>query len=241
MENIITNSNEIITEIKNNPTKDWGKLPKVSDLFTIDPFYNIEQYNEAITALLNNGKQYVEWISTLPGYYWYLDVQGEKPLMMNYQEIDKTTWHKTVSKTLPVKAGDLVILKRREAYKQNIGIYINNDWLNIAKKHRSIVFNYNNREQLFRLSLDYGRIYPLGWYYGGSLKLAISFNPKIMNSIPMNNILLDFPKHTKDGALEIAINYKALRQRDKIFKWMETPYFENGKFYPVYPKTNLKI
>jgi hypothetical protein len=239
MENI-TNNTETIIEA-NSPVKDFSKLPNLTNLFTIDPYITIERYNESVTALQNNGHNYLEWISTLPPYNFYIDVKGEKPLMINFNEINKTEWQKCVSKTLPVKAGDYVILKRREAYKQNIGVYINNDWLKIAKNKKSIVFNYNNKEQLMKLSMDYGRIYPLGWYYGGSLKLAISFNPLIKNSMPMSAVMLEFNPHKQDGALEVAINYKVLRQRDKIFKWMETPYFQDGKFYPVYPKTNLKI
>ena len=47
--------NEIITEA----------LPAQNTFFTIDPYSSINDYNEAINALENNGISYSEWISLM--------------------------------------------------------------------------------------------------------------------------------------------------------------------------------
>ncbi len=216
-------------------------LPKRSDIITIDPYTSIDSYNEALSALDNNKIKYKEWISTLTPYLFYISIDnGQKPIMINYDIISSTDWTKVVSKVQPLISNDIYQLYRRPDKNKQIGWYINNDVFRRAKKVNTVIFNYMNKEQLFNLSKTYGRIYPLGKYMNGRYKLAIAFDTEIKNIVLPNDIMLEMGKH-KDGMLEAAINYKVLRNQDKIEKWSMTPYFENGKFYPTSPMSPIKI
>lgn len=216
-------------------------LPKRNDIFTIDPFTSISQYNEALHALENNKIGYREWISTFTPYDFYLSTNGgEKPIMVNYDTIGRTEWIKVVSKVQPLTTNDVYLLYRRPDKQKNIDLYINNDVFRKAKKSNNIVFDYKNKEQLGSLSKSYGPIYPLGHYMNGRHKLAISFNKNIKNVLMPSDILLEIGSH-KDGELEVQINYKIFRNQDKLEKWSKTPYFDNGKFHPISPTSPLKI
>ena len=214
---------------------------KVSDLVTIDPFYSISQYNEALHALENNGVQYQEWISTLSPYNFYLDLDGDKPIMMNYEQSTRTNWIKLVSKVQPLVNNDEVLLYRRGNKISDIKDYINNDvFAKALKAEKTIVFNYQNREQLLSLSKSYGAIYPIGKYLKGAKRLAICFDAKIKNVVNPSDIELEMGKQ-RLGQLEMAINYEVLRNRDKVVKWVKTPHFRNGKLLQPSPVSPLKF
>jgi hypothetical protein len=217
-----------------------AKLPNKNTFFTIDPFVSVASYNEALQALENNKIDYTEYISLYKNRNWYLSLENnQRPIMINYTEMDSTEWTKVVSKTKPLKTNHIYLLYRRSE-KSDIGRYVENDWLKIAKKSTSVVFKIDNKEELFRLSKVYGKIYPLGVYFSNSMRLAICFNPGIKNALPPTRILLEKGPH-KTGELELAINYKVLRNQDKIVKYMETPYWSQGKFYQTSPVSPLKI
>ena len=235
MENIIQ---EAIPSNKKN-TQKMG-LPKKNTFFTIDPYVSVAEYNQALQALANNGIEYTEFISVFGEYNWYLSLEkDQRPIMMNYDNMDNTTWTKVVSKTKPLKSNDIYLLYRR-GDRSNIAKYVENDVFKKARKENSVVFRIKNKEELFQFSKLYGTIYPLGVYFNGSIKLAVCFNTEIKNSLTPDRILLEMGPH-KVGELEIKINYKVLRNQDKIQKWTLTPYFKNGKFYPTSPQSPLKI
>jgi len=215
-------------------------LPKQNTFFTIDPYTSILQYNESLQALQNNGIDYTEYISLLAPRNWYLSIEkNQRPIMINYDNIDGTNWTKLVSKTKPLTANDIYLLYRR-GKKSDIGDYIENDWLRTARKKDSIVFIIKNKEETLKLSKMYGIIYPIGVYLNGGIKLAICFNKEIKNSITPDRIKLEMGPHNI-GDLEVKINYKILRNQDKIQKWTRTPYFKDGKFYPTSPMSPLKM
>jgi hypothetical protein len=215
-------------------------LPKKNTFFTIDPYTSVEQYNEAIQALSNNNIKYTEFISLLGNYNWFLSLEdNQRPIMMNYDNLNNTEWTKLLSKTKPLRTNDIYLLYRR-GDKSEIAKYVENDWLKEARRKKSIVFKVKNKEDFIQLSKVYGRIYPLGVYFNGSIKLAICFDTSIKNSLTQNRILLEMGPH-KLGELELKINHKVLRNQDKIIKYTQTPYYENGKFYPTNPMSPLKI
>jgi len=239
MENISENT-QISEAIDTSKKSQKIGLPKYNTFFTIDPYVTIPEYNQALQALENNGIEYTEFISVLGNRYWYLSLENnQRPIMMNYDEMDRTTWTKVVSKTKPLSSNDIYLLYRRTGVK-DIDRYIENDWLKISKKSKSIVFTIRSKEELFTLSKSYGPIYPLGVYINGSLKLAICFNPEIKNAITPDRIKLEMGPH-KTGLLELEINKKVLRYQDKLVKWTRTPYFDKGKFHPTSPMSPLKI
>lgn len=217
------------------------KFVTQGDLFTIDPYTSIESYNESLSALDNNNISYTEWISTLAPYKFYLNLGGTHPVMINYDIIDKTDWKFLVSKVQPLRTNDEVLLYRRSSRKNNIRVYINNDAFERAMKaDKTLIFRYDNKEELLQLSNSYGLIYPLGKYINNNMKLAMCFDAQIKNVIPPNHVMLEIGKH-RVGELEAQINWKVLRNQDKITKWVLTPKFKDGKFFPTSPKSPLRI
>jgi hypothetical protein len=215
-------------------------IPKSNTFFTIDPYVSIAEYNQSLQALENNNIAYTEFISVFGNFNWYLSLdKNQKPIMINYDSMDKTTWTKVLSKVKPLTSNDMYLLYRR-GEKANIARYVENDVFKEAKNKKSIVFTLKSKEELFELSKTYGKIYPLGVYYNGSIKLGISFNTEIKNGLIPSRIKLEMGPH-KTGELEIAINNKVLRYQDKIIKWTKTPYFKDGKFFPTTPQSPLKI
>jgi len=217
-------------------------LPKTSSVFTIDPYTDLDTYNQSLMALDNNKIDYAEWISTINPFNFYLSLEkSQYPIMINYDIITKTEWKNVVSKVKPLRNNDIYVLYRRLDKTSNIGPWINNDVFRRAfKSSTNIIFQGRNKEQIMNLSKSYGPIYPLGSYINGSKRLFICFNSEIKNMISPQDILLEMGKH-KTGALELAINYKVLRNQDKIEKWTDTPKFENGKYYPTSPTSPLKM
>jgi len=218
-----------------------GKLVQRNDLLTIDPYYDISDYNEALHALENNGIKYREYVSVMTPYNFYLELK-EKPIMMNYNMIDSTQWKYLVSKVQPLKQNDEVKLYRRTNKQSNVTDYVNNDAFNRSmKEDYTIIFHYANKEELIRLSRAFGLIYPLGKYINGSKHLAMAFNAQIKNGLQTNNVLLEKKGKQKVGHLEAEINYKVLRNQDKIEKWSMTPKFKDGRYFPTSPMSPLKV
>lgn len=212
----------------------------LNNLITIDPFYSISAYNEALQALENNNIEYNEWISIKTGFEFYINLP-QKPIMVNYEPINKNTWERTVAKVQPLTTNDEVLLYRRGDAVSEVRKYVNNDVFEKAlKSDNTIVFDYKNREQLLQLSKSYGTIYPLGKYLKGAKRLAICFDSSIKNVLAPSDIELEMGKH-KLGELELKINNKVLRRQDKILKWVKTPAYKNGKFFQTSPVSPLKF
>ena len=221
-----------------NEAFSW-KIPKIQDFFTIDPYTKPVEYNQALMALENNKIEYSEWISLIGNYNWYLTLEnGQKPIMINYDQLSPTDWKFVVSKVKPLAPSDEYMLYRR-GEKKDIARYVENDVFRMARNKNSVVFSIRNKEELFQLSKVYGIIFPLGVYYN-STKLAICFNPEIKSAIEPSRVLLEKGKHSV-GALELDINWKILRNRDKIVKFVRTPYWKDGKFYQTSPASPLRI
>jgi hypothetical protein len=159
--------------------------------------------------------------------------------MINYDKIDQTNWINLIRKTKPIRANDIYQLYRR-GQKSDIERYITNDWIKIASKSNSVIFRIKNKEELYMLSKSYGRIYPLGVYFNGSIRLGICFDTSIKNALTPDRILLEMGPH-KIGKLELEINRKILRNQDKLIKYTMTPYWQDGKFHPTNPMSPLKM
>jgi len=221
---------EIITEA----------IPKRETFFTIDPYVSINEYNQSLQALENNKIKYTEFIALIGDFNWFLSLENnQKPIMINYDLMSGTEWKNAVSKVKPLTPNDIYLLYRRIG-KKEIARYVENDVFKKAKKSNNIVFKIKNKEEMINLSKLYGEIYPLGVYLNGSIRLGICFNPEIKNSITPDRILLEMGTH-KTGELEKTINFKILRNQDKIIKYTKTPYWKNGKFIPTSPMSPLRI
>ena len=217
-------------------------IENISEIFSIDPFYDVNQYNESLQALANNNIKYEEFILLKNPYNFYLRLENKKlPVMLNYEMISRNRWMNLVTKVKPLVPKDILKLYRFNKNISSLKDYVNNDaFAEALKSKRTIIFNYKNREQLMNLSKSYGKIYILGKYINNKHRLAMCFNPEIKNVLMPNDMLLDIKEH-KLGELELKINNFILKNKEKIIKYSQTPYFENGKYIPTSPASPIKV
>jgi len=217
-------------------------IENINEIFTIDPFYDVNHYNESLQALENNKVKYEEFILLRTPYSFYLRLENKiKPSMLNYENVTKSRWNSLLTKVRPLVPRDILKLYRFNKNLSSIKDYINNDAFNEAlKSKRTIIFQYKNQEQLLNLSKTYGKIYILGKYINNRYRLAMCFDPNIKNVLFPKSILIDMKEH-KLGELELEINNKILNNREKIIKWTQTPYFLNGVYNRTNPTSPIKI
>jgi len=216
-------------------------INNLKEIFTIDPFYDNNIYNESLQALKNNKIKYEEFILLKNPYNFYLRLEDKKlPVMLNYEMISRSRWEFLVTKVRPLVPRDILKLYRFNRSVSSIKEYINNDVFSEALKSKTtIVFNYKNREQLTNLSKKYGKIYIIGKYYN-TFRLAVCFNPEIKNVLLPNDVLITQGEH-KLGELELNINKNILKSKEKIIKYTSTPYFKDGNFFPTSPVSPIKV
>lgn len=199
---------------------------------TIDPFMSIKEYSNVITALNNNNVKYNEFISTKPPYNWYINL-NELPIMVNYDIGTPNDNRFLVSKVKPLRPNEFYKLKRRETdgtSQASLEKFIYNDAFKDVKNKYAICFRYKSNVELQELTRKLGiRVYKLGTYRGR--QLAIGYNKYIKGEITPEYIVMEkLPKEMNNiGEFEMMINYKWLNSKDKIIKYTQTPYVENGK------------
>lgn len=202
---------------------------------TLDPYYNISEYTEAIEALKNNRIEYYEYVNTKPPYNWYINVDI-LPIFMNYDIATKNQERFLVSKTRHLFPNEEYLLKRRETDGSGIASvkkFITNDVFTEDIKY-ALCFRYKSIVELQDITRKLNtRIYILGNYRGWNL--AMTFNKYIKGEIPPDFVVLEKLENelTGLGEFERAINYKGLKKMDTVKKYTATTYIENGKIYPI--------
>ena len=209
--------------------------PETSKMFiTIDPYYDVERYNESLQALMNNGVKFEEYISTRTPYNWYLKLDTA-PIMMNYDILTKDIKKFLVRKTLPLQTNDEIKLFRRNQYFSH---YTSNDALSTFKDY-GVFFTLKNSESVIGLS----KKIPLKiWYFGRYYNNR--YNVYFCNSPLVKTFLVETDTKIKDiNSLECELNYKIFLGKDFLKKYTETPYYLEGQFYKpsVTNGLNLKL
>jgi len=202
---------------------------------TIDPYYSVTEYSEAIEALKNNDIEYYEYINVKPPYNWYINTDS-LPVFMNYDIITQNQERFLVQKTTPLFANEEYLLKRRETDGSGLAAvkkFILNDVFteNIGY---ALCFRYKSRVELQDITRKLKtRVYLLGTYKGW--KLAITFNKYIKGEIPPDFIVQEKQENELNGLgeFELMINYKGLKKKDTIRKYTATAYIDNGKVHPI--------
>lgn len=212
--------------------------------YTLDPYYNTKFYNEAKEALKNNNIKFSEFLDIKTPYNWYYKLEdGTKPIMVNYDEKEKSRFF--IRKVQALRPNEEYILQRRtDDSGSNITKYIYNDAFKDVVDY-GIFFNIKNKEELLRISKEYpGKIYYLGKYYDNKFKVCLCNNKMIKNYIEPSQILLEkTPEMKEPGRFEADFNYLVLKLKDYIVKYTETIYALNGTIVrpKVYDSTNTKI
>lgn len=213
-------------------------------LITIDNYYDINFYNQCLTALKNNGVPFREYISITGFYNWYIDIP-RKPIMLNYDICPKSEGRYVISKVQTLNSdSEYKYFRRLDSHHHFIEKYILNDvWEDIKNKEAWLI-KVNSKKELLTLSkIDVNnKIWYLGRYLDGRIKLAIISSPIMRMLIPRENVLLEKKNSDKIERFESEINYRVLMEKERLVKFDKTPYFINDRFnLPLYYNDDDKI
>ena len=212
--------------------------------YTLDSYYNVKFYNETKEALKNNQIKFSEFLDIKAPYnWWYKLPEGLKPIMINYDEKEKSRFF--VRKVQTLRPNEEYVLQRRENDTgANITKYIYNDAFRDCSEY-GIFFHIKSKDELLKISKDFpGKIYYLGKYYDNKYKVCLCDNVLIKNYINPSQILLEkTPDMKEPGRFEADFNYYVLKLKDYIVKYTETIYALNGSIVrpKIYDSTNAKI
>jgi hypothetical protein len=199
---------------------------------TIDPYYNVEFYNECLQALKNNNVDFNEYISTKAPYYFYIEVE-DKPLFINYDVAPKAAERWLVSLVKPLRSNDEYTYLRRDNIQRLEAVKhysYTTPFKAIDSSKQGVIFTAT-KEEVMRVSREYKRkIWFMGRYFNRKYVIFATDNLMIKNFIPSENILAE---GSNPIDIETQINYKVFQGKDRLTKYSETPYVENGNFYPV--------
>lgn len=204
-------------------------------LITIDPFYDVQFYNNCREALKNNGVAFKEYVSTKAPYNFYFEVD-KPPTFINYEVAPDAYSRHLISLVTPLRSNDEYLLLRRESFvnKQAVDHYGVNDALQSANVTKEGVFFTSSKEEVLRISREFPRkIYFMGRYYDKRYKLFFSDSLLIKNYLLPKQILVQ-SKDVKDVTeLEKELNYRVFMEKDRLEKLSTTPYVINGGYYPA--------
>lgn len=202
---------------------------------TIDPYYDVEFYNECLQALKNNNISYKEYINIKSPFNWIIELD-EKPIMVNYDIVPPAQEKFLVNKVTPLTDNIEYTLFRRSKDKNNPNMdsFILNDVFKSCKNSKNgVLFNIRSRDHAHQLSKEFpDKIWYLGKYYNNKYRVCMSDNKMIKNFIDRDDILLEY-SGDNIYEFEAEFNWRVLRNKDMLVKYSQTPYFKNGKYHPV--------
>jgi len=213
-------------------------------MITIDPYYDVNFYNESLQAMINNNVEYKEYILAKTPYDFYIDTK-ELPIMINYDILTDSMQRFIVNKVQPATPADSYLLQRKGSYLGVKGLTyysLNKPMKKINDSEYACFFNLANRDQGIRLSKVLGPIIYFGKYYN-NIRVALTYNKMIKNYVEVSDILVEKTKNatqmelvekTKNATqMELDLNYNIFRLKDRLHKFTEQPYFKDGKYKPV--------
>lgn len=200
-------------------------------LITIDPYYDINFYNQCKQALKNNNVKFTEFVNIKQPYNWVFEVQ-EKPIMINYDEVSSKKF--LIPLVKPLRSNEQYLLYRRIDSQSKNGLlkYIENEPLKEARlSDYACFFNLKSVQEGERISKQYpGKIWYLGRYFGGRYRICLVSNNAIKAFVSQDRILLEKNPKADVGEFEQQLNYKVLLLKEQLNKYTETPYFLNGQY-----------
>lgn len=208
---------------------------------TFDPYYDVAKYNEFITAAKNNYITFVEYISVITPFNWYIEVDiNDVPRFLNYDLINTGIERYLVNRMRPRYPNEAVKLLRRQTDNpKDFEKFITPAPLIQAKDESYVCFfSLMNKELGVSVSKQLGNT-PI-WRLGSKTLrkgfVYMTFNPYIKGLIPSTSILMEKTSKgelNKPGELEQQLNYKVLVTEKIDGKGMELEYFQDGKFFPL--------
>lgn len=189
--------------------------------------YDITLYNEFLENLKNHNIPFYEYVN-IRDYRFYLETQ-DAPFILNYKEIQKSSRMFLVSKVKGVNSQDIYTYRRKKVSntKDNLDLCYNdayNYFLNKKSKYFYFI-HIPNKEKSELLSKDLGRLYFFGNYFNSKYKIYLTDNQYTTQFIDSEYILVGGEDLID---LEVRLNYEVLLLKDRIKKFSQTPYRENG-------------
>ena len=212
-------------------------------LISIDDYYDIDFYNDALMALEENGVQYSEHIlfqnSSIPKYCLNLP---SAPLMVHYNSLLPEEEKYLVSKVIPIDANSSVELYRKHGdFGKGIRkeIYLNDAFLSI--ENYAAFINISSKEEALKLSKDIPlKIWYLGKYFN-KYKVCLITSDYFIPALKESQILLEKTEKMSIVRFEQEFNFGVLHRKDRLIKYSKTPYFEGGIFYKPKNLTNNRM
>ena len=82
---------------------------------SFDDYYDVQQYNEFITAAKNNKVEYFEYISARPPYNWYIKIdEKDVPTFINFEYISSSHLKFLSNIMKPRRSNEVTKLLRRQ-------------------------------------------------------------------------------------------------------------------------------
>lgn len=213
-------------------------------LISIDNYYDVNFYNQCLTALKNNKVPFTEYLSTTGNYNWYLDVP-RLPIMINYDILQKSEERYLVSKVISLNSDTNYKYYRRLDSQHHFETkYILNDVFEDILKKDAWFIKVNSKSQMLALSkLDVNsKIWYLGRYLDGRIKIAVTTSNIIRMITPRENIIMEKKAADKIERFETEFNYRILMGKERLIKFDTTPYFMNDRYIiPTYYAEEDKI
>lgn len=208
---------------------------------TIDPYYDIEFYNQAKEAMKNNGVEFKEFISVKPPYDWYFQLD-QKPIMVDYDEASDSETRWLVNAVQPLRDNEEYLMLRRNNDNGPKALlkFVENEPMRQARlSDYAVFFTVKNRQEIESITKDYpGRVWFMGKYYNNKFNVCLATNKMVKNFINEDQILME-KTSDEPGRFEAELNFKIFRGKDMLLKFTETPYFEDGKFNRVAIKSEV--
>lgn len=204
-------------------------------LITIDPYYDIQYYNECKEALKNNGIEFTEFISTKPPFEYYFEIP-DLPVLVNYDKVPRSYSKWFVSVVRALKPNDDYIYERRASYTglKAINHYAVNDVFEAMQKSGECILFTSTKAEIQRLSKKYPRkIYYMGKYFNRKYNLFAVDKMIFRNYITTDQVLVESRSFKHITELEVELNFKIFHEKDRLLKLSETPYILDGKYYSI--------
>lgn len=210
-------------------------MKDLNSAFTIDNYYDVNFYNQTKMALVNNDIDFMEVISVKQPNLWFLST-SQLPIAINYDLVSTSELKFLVTKVKPLSFNDEYKLYRKgQAKSGDVLQFIENDALRKARTSKyACFFNVKSKQDLKTISESYpGKIFFLGKYFSNKLRVCLACHEAIKGVIDYENILLEKGNLNGAGMFEAEFNFKVMKNRDRLIKFSETPYMEDGKYHNV--------
>ena len=191
-------------------------------MITLDPFYSVSEYLDALDALRFNDIDFNEYID-LRSKLWYIDIDNA----VTHKFFECHNDRLLAQKVRPLETGDEKALERRVG-DTSLERYLDNDCLEELRTagHSATYVFLTNANEAATLSTKTGlKIWWFGRYLNGQCICACARPPVGLISGKIAMV------PTEVGLFDVETRRLLLEYRDFLRKYTKQPYFKDGRFY----------